>query len=69
MATTYSSYLFREVGTLVMTFLLMYVYELFRYAKFVDVSRIGYLREMMFAIMVMIIVFFVFQKVRFAREH
>ena len=69
MATTYSSFLFGEIGRFLMTLILMYLYEAFRFAKFVDPSRVGYLREMLFAAMVMVIVFFVFRRVKFAREH
>lgn len=54
--------------TFVTTFIIWYIYEMFRFIKIVDVSKIGYLREMLFALMVMCIVFFVFRRLSFSRE-
>lgn len=68
MATTYGSYIFGELMTFVTTFVIWYMYEMFRFLKFVDVSKIGYLRELLFSLMVMIIVFFVFRRLSFSRE-
>ncbi len=68
MATTYASYIFREMMTFVITFGIWYIYEIFRFVKIVDASKVGYMREMLFAVLVMCIVFFVFRRLSFSRE-
>lgn len=68
MATTYASYIFGEFMTFVVTFWIWYIYEMFRFVKIIDVSKVGYTREMLFALLVMFIVFFVFRRLSFSRE-
>lgn len=68
MATTYGSYIFSEKITFLITLSIWYIYEMFRFIKIVDVSQIGYFREMLFSLMVMVIVFFVFRRLSFSRE-
>mgnify|MGYP003494584581 len=41
---------------------------MFRFVKIIDVSKVGYTREMLFALLVMFIVFFVFRRLSFSRE-
>ena len=68
MATTYGSYIFGECMTFVVTFGIWYIHEMFRFVRILDMSRVGYMREMLFALIVMIIVFFVFRRLSFSRE-
>jgi hypothetical protein len=44
------------------------VYEYLRFFKLVEVSKIGYFREMLFGMMIMVLAFFFFRKVKFTRE-
>jgi hypothetical protein len=47
----------------------MFAYEYLRFFKVVDPSKIGYFREMLFGIIVVVVAFVVFRKTSFGREN
>jgi len=62
------SYKRNDGGTFLVALLVIFFYEYLRFFKFVDPSKIGYLREMLFGAMVMLVSFWVFKKTKFGRE-
>ena len=62
------SYKFDEIGTFIVSLLIISFYEYLRFFKVVDVTKLWYFREIIFALLIMIVAFFVFRKVNFGRD-
>jgi branched-chain amino acid transport system permease protein len=62
------SYKWNDVGTLVISLVILFIYEYLRFFKLVEASKIGYAREMIFGVIIMVLAFFFFRKVKFTRE-
>jgi branched-chain amino acid transport system permease protein len=62
------SYKWNDVGTLIISLVILYMYEYLRFFKLVEASKIGYVREMIFGMIIMLLAFFFFRKVKFTRE-
>jgi len=63
------SYKFNDLWTVLISVIVLFVYEYLRFFKIVDPSKIWYFREIIFAIVIMIVSFFIFRKVKFGRDH
>ena len=63
------SYKFNDLWTVLVSVIVLFVYEYLRFFKIVDPSKIWYFREIIFAIVIMIVSFFIFRKVKFGRDH
>ncbi|MFZ2150524.1 MAG: branched-chain amino acid ABC transporter permease [Candidatus Absconditicoccaceae bacterium] len=63
------SYKYNDRGILFTSMIVMFAYEYLRFFKVVDPSKIGYFREMIFGIIVIIVAFIVFRKTSFGREN
>lgn len=63
------SYKYNDRGILFTSMIVMFAYEYLRFFKVVDPSKIGYFREMIFWIIVIIVAFIVFRKTSFGREN
>jgi len=66
---TFISYKFNDWWTLLVSIIVMMAYEYLRFFKVVDPSKIGYFREMVFGIIVVVTAFIVFRKTSFGREN
>lgn len=62
------SYKLDSIGTLLVSFLIIWTYEYIRFFKFVDPSLIWYLREMIFGCIVMWSVYIVFKYTKLGRQ-
>jgi len=62
------SYRFNSLWTLLVSFLIIAMYEYVRFFKFVDPSLIWYMREMIFGIIVMWSVYVVFRHTKLGRQ-
>jgi len=62
------SYKLNSIGTLITSFLIIWMYEYVRFFKFVDPTLIGYLREMIFGCIVMLSVYIVFKHTKLGRQ-
>jgi branched-chain amino acid transport system permease protein len=62
------SYKWNDVGTLLISLLVLFIYEYLRFFKLVEASKIGYFREIVFGVIIMVLAFFFFRKVKFTRE-
>lgn len=62
------SYKLSDIWTLIVSFLIIWLYEYIRFFKIVDVSQIWYFREIIFWIIIMITSFIVFKFTKFWRE-
>ena len=63
------SYKFNDWGIFGTSLVVMFAYEYLRFFKLVDPSKIGYVREMLFWIIVVIVAFVMFRKTSFGREN
>jgi len=63
------SYKFNDRGIFGTSMIVMFAYEYLRFFKVVDPSKIGYFREMLFGVIVVIVAFVVFRKTSFGREN
>lgn len=61
------SYNQNESMTFLITLVIIVIYELLRFLKFVDPASIGYVREWLFALIIMIAAFITFKKTAFER--
>lgn len=59
------SYKRNELGVLLVAILLLAVYEYLRFFKLVEASKIGYFREMIFALLIIIVAFVSFKRLNF----
>ena len=62
------SFKFYEVGTMLVSLGIVFSYEYMRFAKIVDTAYLWYFREILFAIMIMMVAYFMFRKIDFWRE-
>lgn len=62
------SYRFHSVWTLIVSFLMLWMYEYVRFFKFVDPAQIGYVREMIFGCIIMAVVYVVFKHTNLGRQ-
>jgi ABC-type branched-subunit amino acid transport system permease subunit len=62
------SYKWNDIGTLIVAILILFCYEYLRFFKFVEASKMGYFREIIFGVIIIILAFFFFRKVKFVRE-
>jgi len=53
---------------LIVALLVTFAYEYLRFFKVVDPSKMGYFREMLFGMVIIIVSFIVFRKTKFGRE-
>ncbi len=63
------SYKYNDRGIFGTSLIVMFAYEYLRFFKVVDPSKIGYFREMLFGIIVVVVAFVVFRKTSFGREN
>ncbi len=63
------SYSLNDVGTFFVAVLVMFCYEYLRFFKIVDPAKIGYFREIIFGILIILVSFWVFRKITFERAH
>ncbi len=63
------SYKYNDWGIFGTSLIVMFAYEYLRFFKVVDPSKIGYFREMLFGIIVVVVAFVVFRKTSFGREN
>ena len=63
------SYKFNDRWIFGTSLVVMFAYEYLRFFKVVDPSKIGYFREMLFWVIVVIVAFVVFRKTSFGREN
>ena len=66
---SFLSYKFDDLRTFGIALLVLFFYEYLRFFKIVDPSKVGYFREIVFAIFIMISAFIVFRKTSFSREN
>lgn len=69
MSVAFLAYGSNEFGTLLIAILLLWSYEFLRFFKVVDTANIGYFREMVFAVLVMIASYWIFKRQKFWRRH
>ena len=62
------SYKYNEFGVVLVSVIILALYEGLRFIKFVDPSRIWYFREIIFSLIVIVIAFLTFKKFNFWRE-
>ena len=63
------AYWFDEIGTFIVALLVVWWYEWLRFFKMVDPSKIWYFREMIFALLIMIVSYVIFKRQTFWRSH
>jgi len=63
------SYKYNDRWILGTSIIVMFAYEYLRFFKVVDPSKIGYFREMLFGLIVVVVAFIVFRKTNFGREN
>lgn len=63
------SYKRNDRWTLIVSLFIMFAYEYLRFFKIVDPSKIGYFREMIFWLIIVVVSFLVFRKTNFGREN
>lgn len=63
------SYKWNDRGTLIISLLVMFAYEYLRFFKIVDPSKIGYFREIIFGLIIIVVSFIIFRKTSFGREN
>ena len=63
------SYKYNDRGIFGTSLIVMFAYEYLRFFKVVDPSKIGYFREMLFWVIVVIVAFLAFRKTSFGREN
>lgn len=63
------SYKWNDRWTLIVSLLIMFSYEYLRFFKLVEPSKIGYFREMIFWLIIVVVSFVVFRKTSFGREN
>jgi ABC-type branched-subunit amino acid transport system permease subunit len=68
LVVVFVSYRFNEIGTFLVALVILGAYEWLRFFKIVDPSKIGYLREIIFALIIMIATFRVFRTTKFWRS-
>ena len=61
-------YRFNDRGTFLVSLVVIFIYEYLRFFKIVDPNYIGYFREMLFGVFIMISSFLVFKKTYFGRD-
>lgn len=66
---SFLSYSFNDVKSLLIALIVLFAYEYLRFFKIVEPSKIGYFREIVFALLIMISAFIVFRKTKFSRDH
>lgn len=65
---SFVSYKFNSIGTFVVAFVIIGLYEYVRFLKFVDPAQIWYVREMLFWLIIMASAYIVFRYTHFWRE-
>jgi ABC-type branched-subunit amino acid transport system permease subunit len=65
LAITFISYKLGDFLTLIVSIFIVFSYEYLRFFKIVDPTDLGYFRQMFFALLIMIVAFIVFKKVKF----
>lgn len=65
---SFISYKWGELRTFITALFVIFGYEYLRFFKVVDPSKLGYLREMIFALIIMITAFITFRKTSFGRD-
>jgi hypothetical protein len=63
------SYRRNEIWTLFVAMLILFCYEYLRFFKLVATNNMGYFREIVFGILIMLLAFFFFRKIKFLREN
>lgn len=63
------SYKWWELWTFITALIIIFAYEYLRFFKLVDASMLGYVREGLFALIIMITSFITFRKTSFGRDH
>lgn len=66
---SFLSYKFNDLKSLLIAMIVLFIYEYLRFFKIVEPSKIGYFREIIFALLIMISAFIVFRKTTFSRDH
>lgn len=65
---SFLSYKFNEIGTFIISFLVIFGYEYLRFLKIVDQTHLWYFREIIFSILIMISSYFMFRNTDFWRD-
>ena len=68
LSIVFLSYKYNEFGVIIISIIMLFLYEWLRFLKVVDPSKIWYLREMIFSLIIIIVVFITFKKINFWRE-
>lgn len=66
---SFISYKWNDRWTLIVSIVIMFIYEYLRFFKLVDPSQIWYLRESLFGFIIIIIAFISFKNIKFGREN
>jgi len=66
---SFISYKWNDWWTLIVSIVIMFIYEYLRFFKMVDPSQIWYLRESLFGFIIVVIAFISFKNIKFGREH
>lgn len=67
-AITFITYSYNAFFTIVISILFMSVYEWMRFINIIEISKIWYMREIIFSILLMIVTIFIFRRITFQRE-
>jgi fucose permease len=62
------SYKWNDLGVLLVSFIVLLGYEYLRFFKVVDAAKVGYLREIIFGLLIIIVSFIIFRKTSFGRS-
>ena len=66
---SFLSYSVNDRGTVLIAIGVLFAYEYLRFFKVVDPSQVGYMREMLFGLLTIIVALMVFKKAKFGRTH
>lgn len=65
---SFVSYKRNDLGVLLVSFIVLLGYEYLRFFKVVDAAKVGYLREIIFGLLIIIVAFVIFRKTSFGRS-
>lgn len=68
LSIVFLSFKYSELGVIIVSILMLTLYEWLRFLKLVDPGQIWYLREIVFSLLIIIIAFISFNKINFWRE-
>ncbi len=69
LVVAFVSYRMGEIPTFLTTFVIIFAYEYLRFFKVVDPALLGYVRESLFGLIIMVTSFITFRKTSFGRQH